>query len=89
MSLQVVIVQHAEKESTPGDPGPMETGHQQAQACGAALARLGPFDEIWSSPLRRAMETAAHLAEALGMPDTVVRRDDRIRERMNWPGEPA
>lgn len=88
MSLHVLIVQHAEKEPTSGDPGLTETGHQQARACGVALARLGPFDEIWTSPLRRTMETATHLAVALGMPEMAILQDGRIRERMNWPGEP-
>jgi len=72
---------------TEGEAIPV-SGHRQASACGAALAEVGPFDEIWTSPLRRAVETAVHIAEALGMPDTEIQRDDRIQERMNWPGEP-
>ena len=38
---------------------------------------------MWSSPLRRAVETAGPLAAALGL-DVVV--DARLRERMNWTG---
>ena len=88
MPLQVFIVQHAEKTPIPGDPGLTATGHRQARACGAALARFGPFDELWTSPLCRAVETAVHLATALGVSDALVQRDDRLRERMNWVGEP-
>ncbi|MFM8634574.1 MAG: histidine phosphatase family protein [Planctomycetia bacterium] len=35
------------------------------------------IEEIWSSPLRRARDTAAPIAEALGLP---LRIDDRLRE---------
>lgn len=88
MTFTVFIVQHAEKEPTSGDPGLTETGHRKAWACGDALARSGAFDELWSSPQRRALETAFHLATAVGFPDTAIQQDDRIRERMDWPGEP-
>lgn len=89
MTLHVSIVQHAEKEPTPGDPGLTTLGHRQARTCSVALARSGPFDELWSSPLRRAVETAGHLANALGLLSSAIRRDVRIQERVNWPGEPA
>lgn len=89
MPLQIFIVQHAEKESTPGDPRLTVTGHLQALACGVLLDRHAPFNELWSSPLRRALETAAHLADALGIPASAIKQDDRVRERLNWPGEPA
>lgn len=88
MSLQVFIVQHAQKEPNPDDPGLTGTGHHQARMCGVALARLGPFDKLWSSPQRRARETASDLAMALGIPQTAIQQDGRIRERMNWPGTP-
>lgn len=89
MSLHVFIIQHAEKELTPGNPGLTALGHRQARTCGAALVRHAPFNELWSSPQRRALETAAHLANALGVSPSTIRNDIRIRERLNWPGEPA
>lgn len=88
MPLDVIIVQHAEKERTPGDPGLTPFGHDQARQCGGNLSMAGTIDELWSSPLRRALETAEHVAFALGFPDSAIRTDDRIRERINWPGEP-
>lgn len=88
MALDVIIVQHAEKEPAPGDPGLTPLGHEQARQAGARLRHAGPIDELWSSPLRRALETAGHIAAGLGIQRSMVRRDDRIRERMNWPGEP-
>ncbi|MBA2246483.1 MAG: histidine phosphatase family protein [Chloroflexia bacterium] len=66
MSLRVVIVQHAEKEPAPGDPGLTMLVHRQARTCGVALVRHAPFNELWSSPQRRALETAASCLPGAG-----------------------
>lgn len=55
-------------------------GMRQAEAVatwGRGIAAGEPIDEIWSSPLRRAKETAARIAAALGLPLHV---DDQLRE---------
>jgi broad specificity phosphatase PhoE len=54
-----------------------EVGRGQAAAAAAAIAACQP-DAIVSSDLRRAMDTAAPLAAATGLP---VRTDPRLRER--------
>ncbi|MBB2918742.1 histidine phosphatase family protein [Cupriavidus alkaliphilus] len=54
-----------------------DTGHAQARALATALAGE-PIDAVYASDLSRAMETAAPLAEALGLQ---VRADARLRER--------
>lgn len=56
----------AEPELTP-------LGHRQATALGAALAAhgapgIGPITALLSSPMLRAVQTAAHLGRALGLP---------------------
>jgi probable phosphoglycerate mutase len=43
-----------------------ETGHKQAQEAAARLAHL-PVAAVYSSPLARCRETAAYIAEALGL----------------------
>jgi broad specificity phosphatase PhoE len=58
-------------------------GVQQAQAFGCWLAELSPADrpvEVWSSPYRRAVQTAAEALTAaeLALP---IRRDERLRDR--------
>ena len=81
MPLRVVVVQHGEKERLPGDPGLTGLGHRQARVT-AEWSGLGDAPVgIWVSPMRRARETAAPIAEVL---DIAVTVDPRLRERMNW-----
>jgi probable phosphoglycerate mutase len=57
-----------------------EIGRSQAAAVGRwsrALRSPNPIGEIWSSPLRRAVDTAEAIAAALGLP---VRIDERLQE---------
>jgi probable phosphoglycerate mutase len=48
-----------------------ETGWQQARAAAASLAGRG-IGAIYSSPLRRARDTAGCVADALGLPVSIV-----------------
>lgn len=50
----------------PADPGLSPVGRQQAAALADWLA-AEPIDAIYSSPMRRAQETAAPLADQLGL----------------------
>ncbi len=53
-----------------------EAGHRQGKALAAALGQL-PFDAVFASPLRRAMDTARPLAAALELP---IHTDPRLIE---------
>ncbi len=59
------------------------TGHEQADAVAAwsrsllEAADAPPIEELWSSPLRRARETAEAIAAATGLP---LQIDDELRE---------
>jgi probable phosphoglycerate mutase len=77
---------HGETESNPSrlnagslDVHLTDLGRQQARAAAAALADV-PITGVYSSPLRRARETAQPVAEALKLPVTVI---EEIAER-NW-----
>lgn len=83
MALRVLIVQHADKERSPGDPGLTPLGHEQARATAEWLARHRSPVALWASPMRRARETAAPIGEELGL-ECVI--EPRLRERMNWSG---
>jgi broad specificity phosphatase PhoE len=78
----VYLVQHGQKRPEPGDPELTEDGGRQAARTGLWLSRFG-LCAVYSSPLRRAWQTAERIAAATGLE---VRRDDRLRERMNWDG---
>jgi broad specificity phosphatase PhoE len=72
-------VHFAKTRIDPGieDPALTELGRRQARSVAAALAPRGPV-RIVASPYRRTLETAAILAEALGLP---VEVDALVRER--------
>jgi 2,3-bisphosphoglycerate-dependent phosphoglycerate mutase len=71
--VDLLLIRHAEPEriapgsgAAPADPVLTERGHDQARR----LARwLGPepLDALWTSPLRRAHETASVVADTLGI----------------------
>ena len=81
MALRVLVVQHGEKERSCGDPGLTARGHEQARVTAQWLSRAGSTTGIWTSPMRRALETAAPIAAAFEVATTT---DARLRERMNW-----
>ena len=85
MGCHILIVQHGEKERLPGDPGLTEAGRRQAEVTARWVRSRYEVTRVVTSPLRRADETAAPIARQLGLE---VEADDRLRERMNWAGEP-
>ena len=86
VSLRVVIVQHGDKERRPGDPGLTDLGRTQAAVTARRLACGETPVAVWSSPMRRAQETAAAIADELGVVPAI---DARLRERMNWDDSDA
>lgn len=81
MVCRILIVQHGEKERQPGDPGLTGSGREQAEITADWLVQNHNVSRVVSSPMRRAVETAAPLGAATGVEPTT---DDRLRERMNW-----
>ena len=62
----VVLVRHAEKESSEEDPALSSTGQQRAQKLASLLQDAG-IEQIWSSDYRRTRDTAAPLSTLLGI----------------------
>ena len=82
----IYLVQHGDKERVAGDPGLTDVGREQAVLAGRWLRSAG-VSSLYSSPLRRARQTAEGIASALGL-EIVI--DSRLRERLNWvTGSPA
>jgi probable phosphoglycerate mutase len=78
--VELLLVRHAlpvriEGAGVPADPHLSAEGRDQAARLAAAWA--GDVDAVWTSPLRRARETAAPLAAVLGV-EVVV--DDDLAE---------
>jgi broad specificity phosphatase PhoE len=76
------LVQHGEKENLPGDPGLTQAGRRQATRAGEWLRGQG-IRTLYSSPMRRAQQTAECIAAVTGL---TVQTDARLRERLNWDG---
>jgi probable phosphoglycerate mutase len=80
--VELVLVRHGlpmrveNEPGTPADPPLSDEGHEQARRVAEWLAPEG-FDVVYSSPMRRAVETARPLADLLGL-DVVV--DDELAE---------
>lgn len=55
-----------------------ENGHQQAKALAARLAEL-PLEAVYSSPLVRCRETAAHIAAPHTLPTVILERIGEVR----------
>lgn len=73
--MELILIRHAEPvrivdADGPADPPLAERGRAQAAALAAYLGGEA-ISGVWTSPMRRARETAAPLAEALGL-DVVV-----------------
>jgi broad specificity phosphatase PhoE len=68
------------------DPGLSEQGRDQAERTGRFLSRC-PIDAVYSSPLRRARETAEAIARAHGLTVEIV--DELIEVDVgDWEGRP-
>ena len=82
--MELILVRHARPFAVDDDPNGADPeltpeGHQQAQVLAAAFGSgaLGPVTGLVSSTMRRAVQTAAPVAEALGM---TVETDVRLVE---------
>lgn len=69
--MEIVLLRHAQPHWEPDgravdNPALTDFGHQQARCCAQALADQ-KFDAFYTSPLTRVQETAAPIAERLGM----------------------
>ena len=81
--MEIVLVRHAlpvridaTQDGGPADPQLSQRGHEQAERLVEVLA-LEEVDALYSSPSRRARETAAPLERALGMTAEI---DDGLAE---------
>ncbi|MEU6483893.1 bifunctional RNase H/acid phosphatase [Streptomyces sp. NPDC046887] len=90
----LVLLRHGETALTPqkrfsgsggSDPELSEAGRRQAEAAAAMLAARGTVQEIVTSPLLRCRQTAAAIAERLGL-DVQVEQGLREADFGAWEG---
>jgi broad specificity phosphatase PhoE len=80
--VELLLVRHAlplrrELEIGAADPGLSPDGHAQARHLAEYLAAEAPLDALYASPLERARQTAAPIAERSGL---AVVLDDAVAE---------
>ncbi len=90
--MEIILVRHGQPEWVRDglnvvDPPLTELGHRQAEAMAAQLGG-GDYDEVLTSPLVRARQTAAPLYERLGLDQTIDPWLEEIRDP-GWHGTPA
>jgi probable phosphoglycerate mutase len=90
--MELLLIRHGEPEwdragLSVDDPPLTARGQRQAEALAEHFASI-EVDELWVSPLRRAQETAAPLAERLGLK---ARTQDWLAEigTPRWNGTPT
>lgn len=89
------LIRHGQSEAAAngGDPALSDEGRRQARQA-AAYLRVKPIAQVYTSPLRRAAETAESIASmcrpALSLSKGLNSiTDARLRERMNWGDIPG
>ena len=85
--MKLLIIRHGESEADilnvhegRADFNLTDKGHIQAQAMADYVSKNYSIDKLYASPLKRAVQTAAHLSEATGIP---IITDDHLMEFNN------
>lgn len=91
--MQIVLVRHGQPAWSDGirafnDPGLTKLGHAQADRMADRVAAMGTPDHFVVSPMVRARETAAPLADRLGREPTVLPWLREIGLPPDWDGAP-
>jgi broad specificity phosphatase PhoE len=91
--MELILVRHGLPDWAPdtfarNDPHLSDLGNRQASRVAATADRWGPIDEIWMSPMHRARETAAPIAESTGLDPVVHAWAHEIRNPDQWEGSP-
>jgi probable phosphoglycerate mutase len=92
-TVELILVRHGQPDWAPGriasnNPHLSDLGKRQAELTAGVAAGWGKVDEIWMSPLNRARETAAPIAEALGIMPELQEWTEEIGNPPDWEGSP-
>jgi broad specificity phosphatase PhoE len=92
--MELIFIRHAQPAWVDGDqsridPPLSELGRQQARALAEHAREWTRADELFVSPAVRARETAAPLAEVLGLASQTIDWFEELRLPRHWEGAPA
>ena len=92
--MDLLLVRHGQPDWAPdqiaqNDPSLTELGREQAKRIAHRLSGLDHVDEIWVSPMRRAVQTAEPIAEELGHEVEVFPWLEEIQNPPEWEGTPV
>lgn len=92
--MDLLLVRHGQPNWAPdemarNDPSLTELGMEQAKRVAHRLSALDGVDELWVSPMRRAMETAGPISEDLGREPEVYDWLQEINNPPEWDGTPV
>jgi probable phosphoglycerate mutase len=91
--VELILVRHGQPDWAPGriasnNPHLTELGARQAELVAQAARQWGQVDEIWMSPLNRARETAAPIADVLRLEPQLHEWTEEIGNPPDWEGSP-
>ncbi|HZD21865.1 MAG TPA: histidine phosphatase family protein [Acidimicrobiia bacterium] len=89
--MDLFLVRHGQPDWAPdqvarNNPHLSDLGREQATRVGHRLSAFEDVDELWASPMSRAMETAAPLASELGVEPEVFDWLKEIQNPPEWEG---
>ena len=92
--MDLFLIRHGQPDWAPdriarNDPGLTELGHEQARRVAHRFSALEGVDELWASPMNRAMETSQPVAGDLGREREVLDWLKEIQNPPEWDGSPV
>lgn len=92
--MDLILIRHGQPDWAPdrlarNDPGLTDLGREQAARVGHRLASLNGVDELWVSPMNRAMETSTPVVAGLEKSPEIHDWMKEIQNPAHWEGEPV
>lgn len=92
--MDLLLVRHGQPDWAPdqvarNDPSLTELGGEQAKRVAHRLSALDRVDELWVSPMRRAVETASPISAELDREPEVYDWLQEINNPPEWDGTPV
>ena len=92
--MDLILVRHGQPDWTPGriarnDPDLTVLGHEQAKRVAHRLTDMERVDELWASPMSRAIQTSTPISSAVATEPEIYEWLREIQNPPSWDGSPA